>query len=77
MKGGTKFVSPAFPVHDTGRSHWHLGVDLQALARGVLPEGSAAKERAGVRRLVFRSIEINGTFYSMQRCESFAHWSNT
>jgi len=25
---------------------------------------------------VFRSIEINGTFYSMQRCESFAHWAN-
>ena len=25
---------------------------------------------------MFRSIEINGTFYSMQRCESFAHWAD-
>src|SRR5205814_5832265 len=25
---------------------------------------------------VFRSIEINGTFYSMQRCESFAQWAD-
>lgn len=25
---------------------------------------------------VFRSIEINGTFYSMQRWESFAHWAD-
>ena len=38
------------------------------------PEGLAHKKELAYAASIFRSIEINGTFYSMQRCESFARW---
>lgn len=38
------------------------------------PAGLPQKKELAYAASVFRSIEINGTFYSMQRCESFAHW---
>ena len=37
------------------------------------PEGLPQKKELAYAASIFRSIEINGTFYSMQRCESFAH----
>lgn len=40
------------------------------------PEGLAQKKELSYAASVFRSIEINGTFYSMQRCESFAQWAD-
>jgi len=39
------------------------------------PEGLPQKKELAHAASVFRSIEINGTFYSMQRSESFAHWA--
>ncbi len=39
------------------------------------PEGLAQKKELSYAASIFRSIEINGTFYSMQRCESFAQWA--
>jgi len=39
---------------------------------GDLPQ----KKELAYAASVFRSIEINGTFYSMQRCESFAQWAD-
>ncbi|MBS0546941.1 MAG: DUF72 domain-containing protein [Proteobacteria bacterium] len=38
------------------------------------PEGLPQKKELAHAASVFRSIEINGTFYSMQRAESFGHW---
>lgn len=40
------------------------------------PEGLAQKKELSYAASIFRSIEINGTFYSMQRCESFAQWAD-
>jgi len=40
------------------------------------PEGLPQKQELSHAASVFRSIEINGTFYSMQRCESFAQWAD-
>ncbi len=40
------------------------------------PQGLTQKKELAYAATVFRSIEINGTFYSMQRCESFAHWAD-
>lgn len=39
------------------------------------PEGLPHKKELAHVASVFRSIEINGTFYSMQRSESFAQWA--
>jgi len=40
------------------------------------PEDLPQKKELAYAASVFRSIEINGTFYSMQRCESFAQWAD-
>lgn len=40
------------------------------------PKGLPQKKELAYAASVFRSIEINGTFYSMQRCESFAQWAD-
>lgn len=40
------------------------------------PEGLPQKKELSHAASVFRSIEINGTFYSMQRGESFAQWAD-
>jgi len=40
------------------------------------PEGLPQKEELAYAASIFRSIEINGTFYSMQRSESFAQWAD-
>ena len=40
------------------------------------PEGLAQKKELSYAAAIFRSIEINGSFYSMQRCESFAQWAD-
>ena len=43
--------------------------------RGVFyPEGLPQKNELSYAANVFRSIEINGTFYSLQRPESFVRW---
>src|SRR5690349_17888454 len=44
--------------------------------RGVFyPEDLAQKNELAFAARNFNSIEINGTFYSMQRPESFAAWA--
>jgi len=44
--------------------------------RGVFyPEGLQQKKELAYAGEHFRSVEINGTFYGMQRPESFARWS--
>jgi uncharacterized protein YecE (DUF72 family) len=44
--------------------------------RGIFyPEGLPQKNELSYAASVFRSIEINGTFYSLQRPESFAQWA--
>jgi uncharacterized protein YecE (DUF72 family) len=40
------------------------------------PEGLAQHKELAYAASMFRSIEINGTFYSMQRSESFATWAD-
>ncbi len=40
------------------------------------PKDLPQKKELAFAASVFRSIEINGTFYSMQRCESFAQWAD-
>lgn len=39
------------------------------------PEGLGQSKELAYAASIFRSIEINGTFYSMQRQESFARWA--
>src|SRR6201987_1551004 len=44
--------------------------------RGVFyPEDLPQKRELEYASRIFRSIEINGTFYSLQRPESFARWA--
>lgn len=45
------------------------------MARHVYPQKLHQKNELSYAASVFRSIEINGTFYSLQRPESFAAWS--
>src|SRR4051812_27969147 len=40
------------------------------------PKGLPQKKELAHAASVFRSIEINGTFYSMQRVGSFAQWAD-
>jgi uncharacterized protein YecE (DUF72 family) len=40
------------------------------------PEGLLQKQELGFASRQFRSIEINGTFYSLQRSDSYAHWAD-
>ena len=51
----------------------HLRLALRAW-RGTSTRGAAAAPRARVRAARCRPIEINGTFYSLQRPELFAAW---
>ena len=44
-------------------------------AGSSIPRGLPQKKELAYAASIFRSIEINGTFYSMQRCESFAQWA--
>ena len=44
------------------------------VAGELLSGGVAAEARAGVRGGKFNTIEINGSFYSLQRPESYAAW---
>lgn len=41
------------------------------------PTGLAQNKELAYAASVFRSIEINGTFYSLQRPDSFAQWADT
>ena len=40
------------------------------------PEGLSHKKELTYAASVFRTIEINGIFHSMQRCESSARWAD-
>jgi hypothetical protein len=42
--------------------------------RGIFYPRACAEERARVRRAMLPTIEINGSFYSLQRPESYAEW---
>ena len=39
------------------------------------PKGLPQKRELAYASRIFSSIEVNGTFYSLQRPESFAHWA--
>ena len=55
--------------------HRHLRLALRAVARRLLSGGIAATRRARVRRRArFSTIEINGSFYSLQRPEYYQRW---
>ena len=54
--------------------HRYLGLDVSTLARALLPERIATTPRARIRRAQVSSIEINGSFYSLQRPESYRAW---
>lgn len=42
---------------------------------GFYPKGLKQAQELAYAASVFRSIEVNGTFYSLQRPESFARWA--
>ena len=50
----------------------HLGLAVPALAQGVLPDGpAAARASSSYAASQLTTIEINGSFYSLQRPDSF------
>ena len=63
--------------HDAraARPHRHLRLALRAVARRVLSRQAAAARGARVRvAQAVATIEINGSFYSLQRPEYYARW---
>jgi uncharacterized protein YecE (DUF72 family) len=57
------------------RADRHFGLALQALARDVLSRGPGQADELSYASSILGSIEINGTFYSLQRPEYFAAWA--
>lgn len=53
----------------------HLGLDLPAWRGIFYPKGLKQKDELAYASRRFATIEINGTFYSLQRPESFARWA--
>ena len=50
-------------------------MELQGLARPILSAGLPHKRELSYAAGIFNSIEINGTFYSLKRPETFAKWA--
>ena len=53
----------------------HLGLAVSAVARRFLPEGLAQRRELEYLSRRVSSIEINGSFYSLQRPESYRAWA--
>jgi uncharacterized protein YecE (DUF72 family) len=75
-------VRPSFhgtaevPVADAGDIRIGISGWRYAPWRGVFyPQALPQKQELAFAASHFRSIEINGTFYSLQRPESFARWA--
>jgi uncharacterized protein YecE (DUF72 family) len=54
--------------------HRYLGQDVSTLARALLPEKIATHRKLEYAARQVSSIEINGSFYSLQRPESYRAW---
>ncbi len=52
----------------------HLGLALRALARRVLPAGLPERDELEYAAARFPTIELNGSFYSLQRPEYYERW---
>ncbi len=64
--------------HVTERGDVRIGISGWTYApwRGVFfPKGLPQKQELAYAAGIFRSIEINGTFYGLQRPEAFAAWA--
>ena len=57
-------------------THRHLRLALQRLARNLLPEKLVQRRELEFASRQFNTIELNGSFYSLQRPESFAAWAD-
>jgi hypothetical protein len=53
----------------------NIGLNDISLASSLLSAKSFLKKKIAFASGIFNSIEINGTFYSLQRPESFARWA--
>lgn len=52
-------------------------MEIQGMAAHLLSAQAGAKNATSHNAAnIFPTIEINGTFYSLQRPESFAHWAS-
>jgi hypothetical protein len=73
VRAGLAFRS----VHAQHRRHpdRHIGLALPWLARRVLSPKDAAAAGTRLLRRDFWAVEINGTFYSLQRPEYFERWA--
>ena len=54
--------------------HRYLGLDVSTLARALLPEGWPQHRELAYAARQVSSIEINGSFYSLQPPESYRAW---
>lgn len=60
--------------HPHPHPHRHFGLALCTLARHVLPDRLAQRRELAYAGRCFPSVEINGSFYSLQRPESYQSW---
>ena len=51
-------------------------MDVSSLARCIFPEEVISKIELEYAASIFRTIEINGTFYSLQRPSSYQSWAD-
>ncbi len=78
MGGEHSFNPSASNAHAAFRAypHRHLRLALPGLARRLLPcPACSSDESSSTPRGYFAPIEINGTFYSLQRPDSFRRWA--
>jgi len=52
----------------------HRRLGIPALARHILPEGAEAGRGVELRQPTSDAIEINGTFYGLQKPASYQKW---
>ena len=70
---GASFAGPSHGPCLRQCPHRHFRLALRAVARRFLSARAAPAARAGIRVADAATIEINGTFYSLQRPESYGH----
>ena len=54
--------------------HWDFRLAIRSLARVFYPPHLTQDRELAFASLTFPTIEINGSFYSLQRPESYARW---
>src|SRR5438132_12715286 len=58
----------------TRTSYWQFGLAPRRMARKIYPESLPYRRELEFASGVFNSIEINGSFYSLQRPSSYQRW---